>query len=267
MMTLTDQTENRISLPQPAQRIVSLVPSLTETLACLNLENEVIAITRFCVHPSHWHKTKPRVGGTKKLHLERIQALKPDLILANKEENTKDEIEFLKNKFNVYVSDVKTLEDALQMIEHLGLLTGRQQQAVVLTNQICQQFEKLQKAISTQPLLKCIYLIWQKPFMTIGGDTFIHHILTCAGMYNCFGHQLRYPVVEEETLCSTEADVVFLPSEPYPFKFRHQQELHSLFPKALIRLVDGTYFSWYGCRLRFAPDYLMNLRASLYTDT
>ncbi len=267
MITLTDQTGNRMRLQRPAQRIISLVPSLTETLACLNLENEVIAITRFCVYPSHWHKSKTRVGGTKKLHLERIQALQPDLILANKEENTKDEIEFLKNKFNVYVSDVKTLEEALQMIEHLGLLTGRQQQAVLLINQIRQEFEKLRTAITTQPILKCIYLIWQKPYMTVGGDTFIHHILTRAGMKNCFGYQLRYPVVEEETLRSTGAEVVFLPSEPYPFKMRHKEALHPLFPEARILLVDGTYFSWYGCRLRFAPDYLMNLRASLYTDT
>ncbi|HMO32121.1 MAG TPA: helical backbone metal receptor [Lacibacter sp.] len=259
MYTVQDQTGNFVSLPFPARRIVSLVPSQTELLARLGLDEQVVGITRFCIHPNRWYRSKPRVGGTKQLHPERIRALQPDLVLANKEENVREQVEEIRRWCPVYVSDVKDLEDALQMIRDVGALTGKDGEAFSLATGIAGAFQRMQ----TGTPLTALYLIWRQPYMAAGGDTFIHALLQRAGFVNVLAHQARYPVLTPGALVALQPQVVLLSSEPYPFTAEHGRELQALLPGSRILLADGSYFSWYGSRLLGAPAYFEKLRESL----
>src|SRR5690606_29137938 len=151
-------------------RIVSLVPSQTELLYDLGLDDEVIAITKFCVHPQEWFRNKQRIGGTKNIHLSEIIRLQPDLVIANKEENVKEQITALGERFPVYVSDIRSITDAYKMIDTIGRLTAKEKEATELIKDINNEMEKLRRL---DPARTCVYLIWKDPYMTVGGDTFI----------------------------------------------------------------------------------------------
>jgi ABC-type Fe3+-hydroxamate transport system substrate-binding protein len=245
------------SLPYTPKRIVSLVPSQTELLSDLGLENETIGITKFCVHPEKWFRTKTRVGGTKSIHIERIKELQPDLIIANKEENVKEQIEAASAIAPVWVSDIHNLQDALQMIKDVGQLTCKGVEANKIVSQAETAFAGL-----TQPEnkgSKALYLIWHKPWMTVGKDTFIHDMLGKINLKNAFGHLSRYPELSDDDIRSSDASIVLLSSEPYPFKEKHIAIIQALLPEANIKLVDGEMFSWYGSRLMKAPAYFSSL--------
>lgn len=246
------------SLPQ---RIVSVVPSQTELLYHLGLENEVVGITRFCVHPEYWFRTKTRVGGTKTLHLDRIEELNPSLILANKEENTKEQIDTLAAKYPVWVSEIYSLQDALEMVRTVGRLCYRQAEALELTENIEKAFSLHLPPPSRR--LRVLYLIWRKPYMGVGSHTFIHHMLEVAGFDNVLANQTRYPTLSEAEIEALEPDAILLSSEPYPFKPIHEREFAALCPKAVITRVDGELFSWYGSRLLQSPPYFRTLRDEL----
>jgi ABC-type Fe3+-hydroxamate transport system substrate-binding protein len=241
------------TLPYTAKRIVSLVPSQTALLHYLGLQQETIGITKFCIHPKEWVKSKTKVGGTKTINIEAVKKLNPDLIIANKEENVKEQIEELANNFNMLVTDVNNVADALQMIIKIGQLTGKEQIAKSLTAKIKSEFEKI-----SQPeyLIKTAYLIWNKPYMTIGGDTFISDILTKCGLQNIFAHKKRYPQITIADLAIAKCQLILLSTEPYPFKQEHINELQQQLPSAKIILADGEMFSWYGSRMLLMPDYL-----------
>ena len=258
-MTFTDQTYTTVEIPDGPLRIISLVPSQTELLHYLKLENEVVGITKFCVHPTEWFKTKTRVGGTKQYHFDRIEALQPNLIIANKEENDKDQILRLAQKYPVWVSDVKNLGDACQMIRAVGAITKTNDRANKLAKKIEKGFSKLKLEIANRPRLRVLYLIWQKPYMTVGGDTFINNMIESAGWTNCYADQTRYPVVTEDEIKELRPDLILLSSEPFPFKEKHIKQITHLCPTSVIRLVDGEYFSWYGSRLLQTSKYLCNL--------
>lgn len=260
MAVFTDQTGRTAILPTLPQRIVSLVPSQTELLAHLGLNREVAGITRFCVHPEQWFRTKPRVGGTKQVKMDVIHALKPDLIIANKEENVKEQVEDLALHYPVWTSDVNTLEDAYDMISAIGQMTGKAEASVRLVRQIRESFSGLTTPDSR---LRTCYLIWRDPWMTVGGDTFIHTMLEAAGFDNLFRHQVRYPIVTSEGLREAGCECLLLSSEPFPFRQKHVDELKALLPGVKILLVDGELFSWYGSRLLQAPEYFAQLRALL----
>lgn len=260
MIEIIDQTGVKLVLNKTAGCIISLVPSITELLYDLQLEKEVKGITLFCIHPEHWRNTKTRIGGTKKIKHELIEKLQPDLILANKEENTKEDIVRLRKNFQVYTSDIKNLNDALEMIRHTGLLTDREKQCNELIPTVRNKFENLKKGITGKPDIKTIYLIWQNPYMTAGGDTFIHDMMKAAGFKNVFSRLMRYPEITIEQIKESGAEVVLLSSEPFPFKEKHLHEIQKLIPQAKVHLVNGTFFSWYGSRLKESPDYLINLR-------
>jgi ABC-type Fe3+-hydroxamate transport system substrate-binding protein len=253
MLSLTDQVNNVIQLPSSPKHIISLVPSQTELLYDLGLDDEVIGITKFCIHPEKWFRTKTRIGGTKTADIQRITSLKPDLIIANKEENVKDQIEELQKVAPVYVSDIVTLEDALQMITDVGKLTGKLEKAEEIENTIKAMFDKLSTIQPTQ--LRTAYLIWKDPYMAAGGDTFINEMLNRCGLENIFERELRYPQIEISQLSSLNCQLLLLSSEPYPFKQKHIYELQQRLPNTKILLVDGEMFSWYGSRLLHAPDY------------
>ena len=253
----TDQLLRTIAISATPQRIVSTVPSQTELLHYLGLEKEVIGITKFCIHPSSWFRSKERIGGTKQLNIAKIKDLKPDLILANKEENQKNQIEELALQFPVWVSDVNDLSSACVMIKEIGSITGREKKAEELVQGIRSAFYS--ENIIPNQRLRTAYLIWKEPYLTVGGDTFIHQMVEYAGFKNIFADRARYPQIEIEEINGLDCELLLLSTEPYPFKENHVEELKQLLPKTKILLVDGELFSWYGSRLLQAPSYFKNL--------
>jgi len=253
--------KNTTELLKKPTRIVSLVPSQTELLHFLELETETIGITKFCVHPSSWHRDKVKIGGTKNLNIEKIISLEPDLIIANKEENVKEQVEKLALDFNVWVTDVNNLDDAIQMIEDIGSITKKETKASALIQSIKNEFSQNQHHINV--LKNVVYLIWKDPYMTIGGDTFINNMLMQAGYKNLFDNTLRYPEVSIELLQGLKPEYIFLSSEPYPFSNKHLEELNSALPDSEIMLVNGEMFSWYGPRLLQSANYFNQLRLKL----
>jgi ABC-type Fe3+-hydroxamate transport system substrate-binding protein len=243
-------------LKLPAKRIVSLVPSQTELLYDLGLDEKVIGITKFCVHPETWFRNKKRVGGTKTVHIDIVKELQPDLIIANKEENTKEQIEELSRLFPVWVSDIQTIPQALHMMEQVGIMTGKQTDAQQLIVEITNGFNNIPK---TETPKQVAYFIWRAPWMCAGGDTFISHMIEAMGWQNALADTARYPEVLLEDLQTKRIDTVLLSSEPYPFKDKHIAEIKAVLPNVEVLLVDGEMFSWYGSRMLLAPEYLKGL--------
>jgi ABC-type Fe3+-hydroxamate transport system substrate-binding protein len=260
MPIFTDQTGKTVSFTSLPQRIISLVPSQTELLFDLGLDEEVTGITKFCIHPDKWYRSKTRVGGTKQINIDTIHQLQPDLIIANKEENVKEQIEELQQYYPVWISDVNNLTDAYEMIEQIGLITNKETIANEITARIKENFSLL--TIHHSPLT-CCYLIWQNPYMTVGGDTFIHSMLQAAGFDNICKYKTRYPEITITELQNLKPGLLFLSSEPYPFQQKHIDELQTHLPDTKIVLVDGEMFSWYGSRLLQAPNYFIKLRQQL----
>lgn len=259
-----DQLQRRVVIPFPPERIISLVPSQTELLHDLGLDAEVMGITKFCVHPDHWFRSKTRIGGTKKVHLDQVRALQPQLIIANKEENEREQVETLAAEFPVWVSDIHSLHDALEMIQQVGLITGRPAPASLLSTRIKERFDELRTSVSVTTPLPAAYFIWRKPWMVAGGDTFIHEMLRACGLQNVFAGHTRYPEISLSQLAGTGCRLVLLSSEPYPFKAQHIAEVQEVLPQARILLADGEMFSWYGSRLLEAPGYFRQLLQQVY---
>lgn len=246
---------NSLQLSRKPSRIISLVPSQTELLFDLGLDKEVVGITKYCIHPAHWQTQKTIVGGTKNFQIEAIDRLEPDLIIANREENTKEGIEGLRKKYTVWVSEIYTLEDSLQMIERVGALVDKIERSQYIVSEIRRGFETVQKL----PSRKVLYLIWRKPWMAAGQNTFINDMLSRIGLRNCLAKNSRYPELSNDEMISLNPEVVFLSSEPYPFKEKHLADLQSILPQSKIMLVDGEMFSWYGSRLAQSCAYFNEL--------
>ncbi len=261
--TFTDQTGRTVTLPVAPRRIVSLVPSQTEFLHWLGLEEETVGITKFCVHPNVWFREKTRVGGTKDVKFAKIAALQPDLIIGNKEENTRADIEKLTEKYPVWLSDIKTIDDAYAMMHSIGEMTGNAAKADALVQKLRADFAELQAEIADKPRLKVAYLIWKKPLMAAASDTFIDEMLKIAGFVNVFAEQTRYPQIEEADLRRAAPDVILLSSEPFPFKEKHLEEFARICQGTDVMLVDGELFSWYGSRLLHSAAYLSKLQGAV----
>ncbi|WP_103018927.1 helical backbone metal receptor [Salinibacter altiplanensis] len=263
MPTAPDARGHTVTLDSRPRRIVSLVPSQTELLAHLNLGAEVVGITRFCERPEHWHSEKTIVGGTKQVDFDIVRGLDPDLILANHEENTAEDVEALDEIAPVFVTEVKTVEEALGMIRTVGSLTDTSDRTSTLVGKIISRFEALPNFVP----LRAAYLIWREPYMTVGSDTFIHDVMRWGGLENVYGDQTRYPKVTIDALAGQDLDVVLCSSEPFPFheKDTFTADLRAAFPDTPIEIVDGQPFSWYGPRLLDTPSYLRSLRERLPT--
>lgn len=258
MQEYTDQTGNTLKLREAPVRIVSTVPSQTELLCDLGLEKEVVGITAYCVHPGHWLKEKTVIGGTKDLQIERIKDLQPDLIIANKEENIKEQISQLAQDIPVYVSDIKSPQDALQMIADIGEICRRSHGAKAL-------IKKIEKGLTTfdeaSNLGTCSYFIWKDPWMVVSEDTFIQSMIALTGLKNAMPlAEARYPELKLEDLVKLKPDVILLSSEPYPFTTGDLHKIGLEFPGSLIKIVDGEMISWYGSRLIKSLEYLKKLR-------
>lgn len=253
--TVYDQMGESVIVPRVPKKIISLVPSQTELLSDLLLDQEVTGITKFCIHPDAWLKTKTIIGGTKNFRFDRIDALQPDLIIGNKEENYQEGILILKEKYPVWMSDIITFDDALTMITSIGDITNRSSYSTKITNQIQESFTTLKK-FNPQSVL---YLIWKKPWMAAGKDTFINTLLEKIGLTNGLKAHERYPELTDEQIGVLKPDLIFLSSEPYPFREQHIEELKRISPSSTIVLVDGEMFSWYGSRLIKAPAYFNSI--------
>jgi ABC-type Fe3+-hydroxamate transport system substrate-binding protein len=223
-MLFTDQLNNTIELYTFPKRIISIVPSQSELLWDLGLRDELVGITKFCIHPKEMFNSIERVGGTKTLHIEKIRALKPDLIIGNKEENEQSQILELQKEFPVWMSDIYNLEDALKMIELVGELVNQSNKANQLKNTIQHSFLNIQQVSKT-----ALYLIWYKPYMAAGKTTFIGDMLQKIGVENVLPANSRYPELSLEEIKSLNPDIIFLSSEPYPFKQEHINEHQKLY--------------------------------------
>lgn len=263
MIACTDGTGHEVILEAPAKRIVSLVPSQTEWLAYLGLDHEVLGITKFCVHPGSWRKRKMIVGGTKSVHYDRIQALNPDLIIGNKEENTQDMILELRRYYPCYTSDIRTFQSACTMMMDIGSLTARSEAADSFVNHCRFLSETLRIDPVRQPKRRVAYVIWMDPLMVVGSGTYIDHMINAMGWENAFGDKERYPQISEEKWRSVSPEVVMLSSEPFPFRKVHVDFFRRLSPGAEVRLVDGELFSWYGWRMAKALTILTEFKRNL----
>lgn len=239
-------------------RVISLVPSITEALFDLGLAtDEIVGRTKFCIHPKDWVDKVEIIGGTKNLNIDKIKALEPDLIIANKEENIKEQVEELMKDFKVLVTNIETLEDNYYLLKQLGHLFGKEEKAQFFNLKTYEAFN----ITKYEKRLKVAYLIWKNPYMTVGGDTFISKILEELGFENLFKNQNRYPEVQLEDL--KDADLIFLSSEPFPFKEKHIAEIREVCQNQKIMIVDGEAFSWYGTHLAKCGDYYRELLEDL----
>ena len=248
--TFVDQLKREVFISDKPKRIISLVPSITDFLHHLNLDEEVVGITKFCVLPEIWYANKQRIGGTKTINLDIIDMLNPDLIIGNKEENTKEDINKLSQKYPVWMSDVNSFEDAIDMILELGKVLRKKNECSLLVNSISTSFKQIMDIGRAKSVL---YLIWHKPDYVVGSLTYIDSIIHKLGFVNHCQEE-RYPILEEVSLESP--DYVFLSSEPFPFSKRHKQYFQNKFPNSKIIFVKGEVFSWYGSYMLNVLEYV-----------
>jgi ABC-type Fe3+-hydroxamate transport system substrate-binding protein len=233
-------------------KIISLVPSITETLFDFGLsEMEIVGRTKFCIHPKEKVQLVEIIGGTKNINIEKIKTINPDLIIANKEENVKEQVEELMKYFPVWLTEIDTLEDNYQFLMELGEKIYSENTAEIWIDKLKQIFN-FHKANSH---ISYTYLIWKNPYMTIGNDTFIHSILQNFGFENTHQNKQRYPEIALEDMQSS--DIIFLSTEPFPFQQKHIEEFQQSFPNKKIMLVDGEAFSWYGTHLAKCKKYYL----------
>lgn len=264
---MKDQLNRDIHLKETPSRIISLVPSQTELLCDLGLESRLVGVTKFCVHPHHVKTHVAVVGGTKQIHLEKIKALNPDIILCNKEENTKDIVEQCEQICSVHVSDIYDIQDSLELIEQYGSMFNCKTQALSIINTIKSELSSFRRFIEDKPTLKTVYFIWKNPWMVAGNNTFISYLLQLNKFQNVFISHTRYPEIElKDAVTHNNVDLVMLSSEPFPFKDTHKKELQEFYPNATVMLVDGEMFSWYGSRLTKAFAYFKTLRLNLQNN-
>ena len=256
---MKDQLNRPISVDNTPKRIISLVPSQTELLVDMGLEDAIVGITKFCVHPVHLRQSKTIVGGTKQVHFDKIKALQPDIILCNKEENTKEMIQELEKIATVHISDIYTIADALELIGLYGTLFSKEDNASTIVKGILEKKLEFENFIKDKPRKSAAYFIWKQPWMVAAKDNFIDELLRLNGFENYYADLERYPEVILSKSKPESAELALLSTEPYPFKEEHIKEVRAYFPNANILVVDGEMFSWYGSRLLKAFDYFKTL--------
>lgn len=258
-MKVRDQLNREIDISKQFTRIVSLVPSLTELIVALGLENELVGITKFCVHPQDLKSKKTIVGGTKKVHIDRVKALNPDLILCNKEENTLEIVKELEGITQVHVSNIITFEDSIDLVKDYGVLFSKSEIATNLASELISAKNIFERKLNSEKL-RVAYFIWRKPWMVVGGNTFINSMLEINGWENIYKNaRSRYPEISLENLKEQKPDLILLSSEPFPFQQKHLDEIKE-FSNSRIEIVDGEFFSWYGSRQLKAFQYFQELQ-------
>ncbi len=264
-MILTDATSVQLEFAKPPRRIVSLVPSVTETLFDLGLDKQIVGVTDYCVRPQAKVASKKTVGGTKHgLDIEKILALRPDLVIANAEENKKDDIEKLREKTTVWVTFPRTVQGAVELIAQFGEVTGQQDRAEQIVQGIEAERVLVTRLLQGRERPRTLCFIWKDPWMTVNGDTFVHDLLFACGAANPFETESeRYLKITEEQILAADPQVILLPSEPYAFG-RAELEFWLDQPVAAaktgrVHLVPGEPVTWWGSRLWLSFRLLGNL--------
>jgi len=266
MAARVDASGVALPLLAPPRRIVSLVPSITETLCALGLADALVGVTVYCVAPREVVRSKTRIGGEKDPDLEKIRSLEPDLVIANVEENVREHITTLRAwSIPVWVTYPRTVGEGIQLIGDLGAVTGTQARAAEVLRDIEPLYERVRRASASRPARAVFYPIWREPYMTINGDTYIHDMLRVCGARNVFGDRPeRYPTVTLDEVAARRPDVILLPDEPFRFRPVHLRDF-APYPdvpavrEGRIHLVDGKPFSWHGPRIAEALRTLPGL--------
>jgi ABC-type Fe3+-hydroxamate transport system substrate-binding protein len=254
-----DQLNRELILEVFPQRIISLVPSQTELLVDLGLEKNIVGITKYCVHPENLINEKVIVGGTKKVSYKKIKKLKPDLIIGNKEENTKEMVDELEDIAPTYISNIITIDDALNFITDMGVLCNKKKKADYLVDKTKKELNNFRSFMKNKPPVKVVYFIWHRPWMIAGGNNYINEMLKINNFDNVFvGANETYPEIYVEYLNEAHPELILLASEPFPFEDDHIDELRK-HVNCEIKIVDGEMFSWYGSRLLKALKYFKEL--------
>lgn len=256
-MEVVDAAGRRVDIPVFPSRIISLVPSITETLFVLGLEDRIVGVTRYCTEPSTKVAEKPKVGGQKNPDLTKMQFLHPDLILANIEENRREDVEALEAMgIAVYTTYPRTVEQGISMIRDIGRMTGTEEKADAIALTIESLYREISKDAARQRPVRVFCPIWRKPYMSINGDTYIHDVVRTCGGDNIFAEKNdRYPKISLAEVADLGVEVIILPDEPYPFHPRHLVDFQPFegFVPALrtgrVHFVDGKLLSWYGPRI------------------
>lgn len=252
---LTDHLGRKVVLPESPKRIISICPAITETLFSLGLEKEIVGRTKYCIFPKGIVDQVQIVGGTKEINFEKVKEIQPDLIFAEKEENTEEIVLELEKIAPVFVLEVKSIQNAYRFITTLGEVTATTMTAKLLLTACQKSFQ----SIKSRENGKAAYVIWRKPYMVVGGTTYINDVLQVMGFENPFtNEESRYPTVTNEQLTNANLDKLFLASEPFPFQQKHLAEFQAFLPNTEIILVDGEMF-WYGSRMLVAGEYLAEL--------
>ncbi|MFO0728815.1 MAG: helical backbone metal receptor [Myxococcota bacterium] len=247
-------------------RVVSLCPSTTETVAALGKAEALVGITRFCIHPAAIVERIPKVGGTKDPDQARIEALAPDLILMNREENRQEDHAALSQRLpqaRIDVTHPTGVAEVPELLLHFGRLLGAEPEAEAAAEALRAALLELDASVKARPRLRAAYLIWKKPWMAVGGGTYVDALLCRAGLDNVFREApVPYPEISLEALVATAPELILLPDEPFPFDARHAAELSAALPRASIQLVSGDDCCWHGTRSIRGVALMQELRAT-----
>ncbi|HRP02141.1 MAG TPA: helical backbone metal receptor [Candidatus Kapabacteria bacterium] len=263
-MICIDDLGRKVNFQYPPTRIISLVPSITELLYELNIGDNIVAKTKFCIHPKIENENITLLKGTKNFEVDKIIQLRPDIVIANKEENSKDLIEELLNYCPVYITDVNNITSALKMIIDIGAICNKNNEANILATNIRTEINNLPKMLSG----RAAYLIWKQPLMSITGNTFINSMLELIGIDNIFkNREGNYPEVTQQEIIDNRPDYIFLSTEPYRFTNVHIPKFQSMFPNSKVLIIDGEMCSWYGSRMLKAIRYLNDFQSLLLNSS
>jgi ABC-type Fe3+-hydroxamate transport system substrate-binding protein len=256
MAARVDASGVAVDLARPPRRIVSLVPSITETLCGLGLADALVGITVYCAEPRDVVSTKTRIGGEKNPDLEKIRGLAPDLVIANIEENLRDDVDTLRSwSIPVWVTYPRTVAEGIRLIAELGSVTGTEARARAMLSDIEPLYERVVTSAARRAPVAVFYPIWRGPYMTINRDTYIHDMLRVCGGRNVFADRPeRYPTVTLDEVAAQRPAVILLPDEPFRFRRGHLADFagYAVVPAVRdgrIHLVDGKPFSWHGPRI------------------
>lgn len=233
-------------------RIVSLVPSLTELLSWFGSGELLVGRTKFCTEPAAVAQRVPAVGGTKNPDIASITALMPDLVIANKEENRREDIDSMRALgLNVMVTDPNTVQEALEMIRRLGVTLGTTARA----DELCGDIETALAGIPDASPVPVYVGVWHNPMMGLGSESYGHSLIELCGGRNVLGHERRYPETNMDAVAALHPALILLPDEPFPFDAGHVKAYSSIAPA---RVVDGKLLWWYGSRM---PEAIRQLSA------
>jgi ABC-type Fe3+-hydroxamate transport system substrate-binding protein len=265
-MALTDASGQALALSGEPRRIVSLVPSITETLFHLGLADAIVGVTAYCVEPREGVAGKTRVGGQKNPKLEVIRGLSPDLVIANVEENLEADVAWLRAAgIAVWVTYPRTVVEGIQMVRELGELTDTRDQSEPLAAELEGRLAQVRAHLAGREPVDVFYPIWRNPYMTVNADTYIHDMLAVCGGCNVFGDgHPRYPTITLEEMAARRPAVIVLPDEPFRFRRSHVDDFTRYAEVPAVRdgrihLMDGRLFCWYGPRIAEALERLPSL--------